>query len=222
MEILMVCKRYTYAFSEFVHGKYAPGNKAVLTNMLDKMTVDEKIDILSLNFDQIHYRIYLNTPKNPTLFAVAKNKFEMNYVLGDNGEKLKKAIANSRNSERIWEIPKGRKKSKNESDIYCAIREFTEETGIKKCKYKIFPDAVRSYSYFDNGINYENKFYIALMNGNYVPKVSFKRSDQIYEISNVKWLSIDGIKFIDQNGRLERFVRPIFHYIKNRTKYNNL
>jgi hypothetical protein len=71
-QCLFICKRYTYAYNSFVHGNYRIED---LPELFSKMTIDEKLDILSFNFDQIWYRVWLGTPKGAS-FAQSKTRFE--------------------------------------------------------------------------------------------------------------------------------------------------
>lgn len=212
-EILLICKRYTYAYNLFVHGKYNSGNANEIISLFNGMTVDEKLDILSLNFAQIWYRIWLNSVTKTQNYFMAKNKFESTFAV-DAGEKLKKLIAKSHtNADRIWEIPKGRKKYKTESDIHTAVREFYEETGVPKKSYKLF-NATRTYSYIDDNVRYTNIYYIAFTKHVALPRVNFDMQDQVDEISDIRWMDIEAIRFVDPSKRLENFVKPVFNYIK--------
>jgi 8-oxo-dGTP pyrophosphatase MutT (NUDIX family) len=214
-QILMINKRYTYAYSEFVHGKY-PSDRAYVMNLLNKMTNQEKILLLSLNFDMIWYHIWLNAPK-PHTFYFAKNRFETTYLL-DSGIRLKNMIAKSKTNLPIWEIPKGRKRNKNETDICCAIREFKEETGIDKKSYYLYSNAKKTYSYEDNGIRYVNTYYMAHTRNIFDPKISLYVTDQIDEICDIRWMGINDIRLIDTDHRLETMIQHIFKFIKKRVK----
>jgi 8-oxo-dGTP pyrophosphatase MutT (NUDIX family) len=216
LEVLLVCKRYTYSYNLFVHAKYNSNNNVGLIELFNGMTVDEKLDILSLNFVQIWYRVWLNTPRNASYY-MSKNKFETTF-LPDNGARLKKLISKSVNSAKIWEIPKGRKRSKVESDLNCAIREFGEETNVHKKMYKLFPTAKRTYSFIDGGIRYINTYYIAHTKINIEPRINFGTQEQVDEICDIRWMSIEEIRMCDPTHRLEKFIRPIFNYVKKYIK----
>lgn len=222
-EMLMVKKRYTYAYSDFVHGKYPQvdfrRNKAARADILrlfDNMTVEEKLDILSLDFGQIWYRVWLNSPK-PPVYYTAKNKFETTFLI-DGGNRLRKLINKSKSVNNVWEIPKGRKKSRVEPDVICAIREFSEETNIAKNAYRLMMGLKKTYSYIDNGIQYNNTYYIAVARHHIEPNVNFAMQDQINEISDIRWMNIDEIKFVGDKI-LQEFAAQIFKIVK---KYNKL
>ncbi len=216
-EILLICKRFTYSFNMFVHGRYNSEDNSALITLLSGMTVDEKHDLLSLNFVLIWYRVWLNSPQKTFNYLTAKNKFENTFV-ADNGARLRKLIAKSHHSDKIWEIPKGRKKNKLEPDINCAIREFQEETGIARKNYKIFPSATRTYSHVDSGTRYINTYFIAFMRNHIEPKINFALQDQVDEIGDIRWMNLEDIKYVDTAKRLTNFVKPIFNYVKNHTK----
>jgi 8-oxo-dGTP pyrophosphatase MutT (NUDIX family) len=218
-EILLVCKRYTYSYNVFVHGRYNSGNSADIIKLFNGMTIEEKIDILSLNFSQIWYRIWLNnTPSIKSNYYILKNKFESAFV-ADNGLRLKKLMSRSNHSTlKIWEIPKGKKKNRTETDIHCAVREFNEETNIHKKSYKIFPTHTRTYTYIDDNERYTNIYYIAFMRHIMEPNISFNNSTQLDEISDIGFFSIDKIRLLDPTLRLAKFVKPIFNFIKRQCK----
>ncbi len=215
-EILLVCPRCTYAYRTFTRGKYNSNNTYEMISLFNNMTVDEKLDILSLNFIQIWYRMWLNTSFKNASYFVAKNKFESTFVI-DGGVRLRKLIAKSTHANKIWEIPKGRKRGKGESNIDCAVREFGEETGISKHNYKLFPNAIRSYSYIDDATRYTNIYYFAYMKHNTDVHVDLT-SQQISEISDIRWMDINAIRCNDHTGRLTTFVRPVFNFIKKHVK----
>lgn len=217
MEILLVKKRYTYAFNKFVNGRYRSDDRSSLITLFDNMTADEKLDILSLNFTQIWYRIWLNNSQKISSFYSAKSKFE-NTFMADGGVKLKYLMSKSyKFGSLIWEIPKGRKKSKNESDIQCGLREFTEETTITKRQIKLMIDSTQ-YSYISDGTKYTFIYYFALARGIVEPQVSLANKIQIGEIVEIKWMNMLAVQSIDTEGRLTECVKKIFKFMKRNAK----
>ena len=220
-EILLVCKRYTYAYNTFIHGNYDANcisrNDSNIMKLFNGMTIDEKHDINSLNFGQMWYRVWLNTARSQAYY-VAKAKFEQTFLL-DQGLMLRRLLSRSSSASKLWEIPKGRKKNTKESDVTCAVREFYEGTGFNKKYYKLFLDATRTYQYVDDGVKYNNKYYIAFTNQVITPKINFLGlQEQIDEISDIKWMNIDEIKLVDTTKRLIPNIKPIFNYVKKHCK----
>lgn len=245
LEILIVKKRYTYCFASFVLGKYNK-NKKFLKNLFNGMTVQEKLDILSLNFDILWYKIWMEIPSNKTLetpteidciyninlyreylrgngldrykfYKQKKAKFENLFVYGEK-KFLLNLIKKTSNGMILWEIPKGRKNI-NETFMDCAIREFKEETGINYKNYTIMFDLdpiVNSYTSFST--TYANKYYIAYEAKHSNPKVDFSNNIQVSEIQDIKWVELDEIKFIDPGGHLSNLVNKIFLTFKHKYK----
>lgn len=216
-QILMIQKRYTYAYSSFVHGAYDNGSDRAILALLNQMTVDEKIILQSLNFDIIWNHIWLTqSPHDTQKYRLMKGIFDSAFTYSGNNMRLHDLIARSVHGTRVWEIPKGRAR-KGEADIHCAVREFYEETGIEKCQYYLYAGATRSHTFIDEGVQYVQKYYIASTHRAIQPRICLDSRVQIEEVADIRWMSIDDIRFVDQTGRLERLVRPIFNYVKKRT-----
>lgn len=222
-EVLMVCKRYTYSYSDFLHGKYPQGDfrknssaKNELLKLFNGMTVEEKLDILSLDFEKMWYRVWLNGPR-PHFFFIAKSRFESTFLV-DNGVRLAKLISKSSHAQKVWEMPKGRKKSKSEPDLSCAIREFAEETNISKRSYRIIPGLKRTYGWTCNNIKYVNTYFTAIANHDINLSINFNTHDQINEVGDIRWMNIECIRSIDFSGRLETFIKPILRTVKKLSK----
>lgn len=245
LEILLVKKRYTYCFASFVLGKYNK-NEKYLRLLFNGMTVQEKLDVLSLNFDMLWYKIWMEIPTNKLLekpseidciyntklykdyvrgntldrykfYKKMKAKFENSFVYNEENSLLD-LIRESSNGTFLWEIPKGRK-NKNETPMDCAIREFKEETGVNYDNYTIMFDlkpVVSSYTNFSS--TYINNYYIAYETKYTKPKIYLNNNTQVSEIQDVKWVQLDEIKFIDSQGHLFNLVKKIFIVFNNKYK----
>lgn len=101
-------------------------------------------------------------------------------------------------NEPEWEFPKGRRQSKHEPDVQCALREFTEETGyptqdIHLCTPRINTPFVERYRSI-NGIQYENTYYVARMLTQASPVFDpVKNIYQRHEISDLRWLNVEDV-----------------------------
>ena len=232
-EILMVKKRYTYQYFMFVYGYYKKSNIKYLMYLFDNMTFGEKVDILSMNFDNIWYRLWLINIDNINNILDKSNEISYNLsyykckrdifnktFLKDGGALLKKLINNSTNSVTPWEIPKG-SAINDENHIDCAIREFEEETGISSDNYNILwnVDPV-VLSHKDENIVYKSIYYVAYLksNSNWTPKISFNNINQINELEQVCWISLNDISFLGLNeknkSKLIRNYKNIIYWFK--------
>lgn len=226
-ETLLVHKRYTYAYSIFVHGKYSRPNiwpktsMSFVINLLNQMTLEELLDIWSLDFKQMWYRIWLNNCNNE-LYRRKCNKYYMSFIKHDNGELLRRTIQQIRNYNTLnWEVPKGRPIDSQETNIMCAIREIKEETGLCKNDYTILPNVKRYVNYVSLGTRYICTYYIAIINPSikYYNNSILKNINNVSEVSETKWFDIDKIRLIDDYKKhLESLVGPAFKLVK---KYNS-
>ena len=241
-EILMIKKRYTYHYCSFVLGKYNKHNTKYIQYLFNNMTFHEKVDILSLKFSNMWYRLWLFDPeKNYDIGATYNketnfNEMQLNYYmskkykfesifLNDGGKRLKRMINNSENSVTPWEVPKGNKNQTNETDLDCAKREFEEETGINSNQYIILwnvnPIIV---SHEDENTIYKSIYYLAYLkkDSNWIPKIKFNTSDQLNEIEQVRWISFNEIQFLNlcekYKNRLKNNYKNIIYHFKNKVK----
>lgn len=243
LEILLVKKRYTYEFCDFVLGNYDSSSRESINTsvrkLVNNMTIHEKIDILSLNFDTMWFKIWLESPilksykpiintenaydtlKKIKSYEKKKKKFT-NVFLRDNGERLKNIVLNSKNNtsiELMWEIPKGRKR-KIETNLDCAIREFKEETNIEQDNYNILFDINPIIETLNSSnTTYIHKYFVAYSTYQSKPELKIiKNLSQVTEISSIKWLKLNEIKFLDNKNRLYHLVSKIFSVF--RSKYS--
>ena len=227
-------------------------------DLLNAMTNQEKLDVLSLDFDILWWRIWLarsheyatthglqlkanpadskewmaiyekrtlwglmSTEQSSTrqsLYVKKKAKFERSFLI-DNGallERLVRASASSKNL--MWDVPRGQKDG-CESDLECAIREFSEETGVKPKDYRIlYGTPPFRYSYTDAGVTYNDTFYIAVEENKILPRISFKTHTQIVEIDNIGWMGITELRFLSCKKKLPGILLAIFNVAKKRCK----
>lgn len=187
VRLLMINRRYTYPFYMFVRGRYNEHNDKEIIALLDRMTVDEKVDILSLNFQQLWYRIWLGTYQS-SIFYAARSKF-LDRIAADNGVRIKSLVRRSHKyAARLWEIPKGRKKFPNECDMDCAIREFYEETGIPRSAYHITGNTFHLVFTEDN-VRYSVMYFIAVSARDVIQRINSAALEQVTEICDMRWIS---------------------------------
>lgn len=225
-EILMIKKRLTYAYIAFVKGIYNKNNEIELKKLFDNMTVDEKFCIMSLNFNILWYKLTLSLPYNNKFiskdinkFEKCKLKFEKNFLY-DNGKRLLNLIKKSKSSKKVWEMPKGTN-NKNESNINAAIREFSEETNIKKNKYKILYNVNPiTYVFTDDNITYKYVYYIAvLLDNKYQLSLDFIINSNIMEITELKFFTINELKLINIETKLIENIKNIIKIAKSHFIY---
>jgi 8-oxo-dGTP pyrophosphatase MutT (NUDIX family) len=243
VEILLIQKRTTFYYIEFIlksHFLYkVQNNENALLFLFDHMSHEEKIDILSLDFGRMWYRIFMLNPDSPFTphnmrltpdkyekYQICKSNFEKNYVLPDKGNKLKELICKSRNSYCLWEIPKGRKIFSQEKDLVCAVREFEEETGISGNDYRILEEFPFTTTVNSLNIKYINYLYLAIMTNDSPmlknPKLDYLNTQQLSEVADISWMSIDKIGILDNTGKLFQLAKNINKILRKRHKIQKL
>lgn len=247
IEVLLVQKRYTYYYIEFILGHYNRNDVKRLTYLFNNMTVDEKVTILSLDFGMIWYKFCLINPdrsestyslttKERERYNKCKRKFESIFL--HNQEYLRKLINMSKSKGYLWEIPKGRKSYPQEKELNAAIREFCEETQVTEQMYELIHDHDQiKLSYYSSNVKYTNLYYLAFANKKRYynnendQKVSksiaddesdimlnYSTNSQVCEILSIKWMTIDEINITDKSRRFYTLLTPIFKCIQKKYK----
>jgi 8-oxo-dGTP pyrophosphatase MutT (NUDIX family) len=217
-EAVLVRGRYSYEYAEFVHGRYSRKNTRAVAALFDAMSVNERLDIYSLDFAQMWYRIWL-TAERRELYNKKFAKFQAAWMRDDSGEYLRRLVQASRPVQHDGgirlEFPKGKRQSNREPDLNCAIRETEEETGIAKRDYQILPGFKRRVSYVHMGVRYVNVYYVAVARRDLPVGIDLRDLDQVSEVSEVRWMDIEQIRLFDTpDRRLENTVAPVFKYVK--------
>jgi len=212
-EILMIKKRYTYSFIEFVRGMYDPFKDRDLEYMFEAMTITEKSIIQTRNFVTIWN--YCNgepiKSADRSIFLRAQRKYAT--LLERNA--FPEFLAKTKNATLLWEIPKGRP-NKKETHLMSAVREFEEETGLTKDTYRIlFDEGTIEYSFIDCGVRYKYIYYIAILNGHTAPTYDYTNEHMLRELSALEFMTSVAIQEMN-NQRLAKLARVI---IKKAKKY---
>lgn len=203
IKILMVRRKHSMSFTEFIRGKYDIDNLEFIKVLISNMTHEEQELIKTLNFDELwtnHWGV--GRDHHSSEYEISKTKFTKIDITS--------LICTSGYDESEWGFPKGRRQHR-ESDINCAIREFSEETNIQKDQYIICKNLVLEETFNGtNGIQYKHSYFIALAK----PSLKLKHimtDEQSREIAEISWKSLNDC---------EKTTRP--HYIQRPELLKNL
>jgi 8-oxo-dGTP pyrophosphatase MutT (NUDIX family) len=193
IKYLMIRRRHTLGFMDFIRGKYSIYNKNYLINLFVQMTVDEKEYILTKDFSELwNYLWNKNVVDYHSEFLNSKEKFMvLKYGIINNTESyslqtlIESLTSSSQWTEPEWGFPKGRK-NYNEKDLDGALREFSEETGYSSKFLKIVENILPFEEVF-MGSNYKTyKHCYYLMKWNYLLENENSNYDTS-EVSKVEW-----------------------------------
>lgn len=163
IEFMLVKRRYSLNYIEFIRGKYDPYDMERIENIFSLMSTSEVEMIKTKEFNYLWNNLWTkNAHKKKYLAELNQSKEKFNIVKSYDMEKFK-----SEYNETEWEIPKGRKNT-SEKNIECAIREFKEETNISHDDYIIINcvDPIHDNFIGTNGLHYRHIFYTSLFNDN--------------------------------------------------------
>jgi len=201
IQYLMIRRKDTLGFIDFMRGKYSVYNKDYIMNMLKQMTDKEKQQLQTLTFDELWYNIWGDeTISNQYKVEEVASREKFNILR--NGVYIKSEFHNldmlineSDNgdcwTEAEWGFPKGRRNFQ-EKDYECALREFTEETGISSRHLQNIKNVLPFEEIFtgSNYKSYKHKYYLTYMNGVSSFNMNmgnFERS----EVSKMEWKTYD-------------------------------
>jgi len=198
IEYLLIRRKDTLGFIDFLRGKYSLLNKEYIVNMLKQMTISEKKSLLENDFDSLWKNLWGSN--NLSKYKSEQNSSKERYNLLKTGiningdffdlETLINLSNNSDNwNEPEWGFPKGRR-NYMEKDYECALREFTEETGYNE-KLLINISNLFPFEEVFTGSNYKSykhKYYIGNMIYNKtIDTECFQKS----EVSKMEWKEFD-------------------------------
>jgi 8-oxo-dGTP pyrophosphatase MutT (NUDIX family) len=190
-EYLMIRRKDSLGFVDFMRGKYPLHNKNYIMNIIDEMTVGEKERLLSMDFDElwsylwgdnigIQYRGEEKVSRDK--FSSLKHGIKTNNAYFT----LDSLITNSKTAWETpeWGYPKGRR-NYHEKDLNCALLEFEEETGYLRNKLMIVQNILPVEEIFtgSNYKSYKHRYYIAYLDNLRNSDTEFQKS----EVSKVEW-----------------------------------
>jgi 8-oxo-dGTP pyrophosphatase MutT (NUDIX family) len=194
---LMVQRRDTLGYVEFMRGKYNLENSKYIFELFKIMTENERLKILNNDFDFLWRNLWMN--KNLKKFQNEYNNSKKKFNLlkkGVNIDGHELSLLNTHNNVPIvwktpeWGFPKGRRNAK-EGDLDCAKREFEEESGYTEDSYQIDDSIAPIVELFSgsNNIRYKHIYYIGKSMNDVSLAINKDNFNQASEISQIKWSS---------------------------------
>ena len=193
-EYLMVRRKNSFGYIDFIRGKYSLQNLHQVQNMINEMSLEEKNNLLNYSFVDLWYQMWGN---NNIKYKIEENtsikKFEelkKGVYFNSEWVTLKMLINSSSTQweETEWEFPKG-KKNFQEHEINCALREFEEETGNTIKNLYIIENLAPFEEIFmgTNNKTYKNKYFVGYMKDN----INLLDNYQKNEISKIEWKTLE-------------------------------
>lgn len=215
---LMIRRRDSLSYVEFMRGKYKLDNRDYIQYLINNMTTEEQSRLTTMSFDKLWENVWngQNTRQFRNEYETAKQTFEALKNTGDIcGRLMNKYVeeASKLYSEPEWGFPKGRR-TYHESELGCALREFSEETGFSSKIVRIpdtMPTLVEEYT-GSNGIRYKQIYYI----GGCMPDIVavHQPANRIMnrEVGNIGWYPYaDAFELIRESNKEKRAMLTQLH-----------
>lgn len=210
-KLLLIQRKHTIAYNDIIRGKYKYLSE--IPRYIQQLTPQEVVKLKNYTFDELWNDLW-----------VTKNKFynddKEQAFIKFNQLNLKKYIENYIPKYYYTEfgIPKGRK-HKKENSLECAIREFEEETNLKKHNYVLLENIEPIEEIFHvNNIIYKHIYYFAVVNSNIVQ--SFNLSFTLSQKEEIKYLNFFSLPnclllLRDYHIQKKKIIEKSFDIIKN-------
>lgn len=198
--VLMVKRKDSMSYMEFIRGKYDLGNMDYVQRLVGNMTAPEQKLIVEEEFDTLWTRLWgAGRDTHSAEYEISKLKY---YQLDRKGIIL---VRPSSYKEPEWGFPKGRR-ARGESDVECAVREFHEETNIPPEAYDLKENLSFTETFKGtNNISYRHIYFVALLKDsklvNLNQKLTFMQSK---EVSQVDWKSMSECRSVIRPHYTER------------------
>jgi 8-oxo-dGTP pyrophosphatase MutT (NUDIX family) len=202
LEYLLVQRRDSIGFIELLRAKYKLSDIAYIQEQIDGTTPAEREALLTKSFDELWTSLWGGTSLSENKqyrqeYEVAKQKFEtfsQGYMHNGSEITLRSMIETSalHYATPEWGFPKGRR-NVSETNFKCAIREFTEETGLQPSDICILDniEPITELFYGNNNIHYKHIYYIAYIPNHIHVQLQPKNDLMMREIGNIGWFSYE-------------------------------
>ncbi len=212
---LMVQRKHSICYVEFIRGKYDIENIDYIYNTIQYMTNEERIRLMTVPFKTQWIELWHLTPDMVPIAKamnnVSKEIRDKDYQVAlEKYETLKAGIKLIRNEmmmeyslERLiklskyeyrsaeWGFPKGRRNMR-EKNIECANREFQEETNLKESDYQVVNlSPVEETFRGINGTLYKHIYYISQACRKLDLKIDKENYHQTIEIGSIQWFTLN-------------------------------
>ena len=227
-EYMMVQRKDSLSFVEFIRGKYNIQNRGYIMRLLSNMTNAERRQLAACDFDDMWHGFWQSDHNRSFMkeYEASKGRFEglragywlrphhhinqqrQNPVFFSLDVALRETGKGYDDSE--FGFPKGRRNI-NETDMQCAVREFVEETGVPASDLHMLPSMGTYEEVFtgSNNIRYRHVYFIASLKAGSAAWVhsgvmSVVDPVQLREVKATGWFGAEGVLARIRDGNKER------------------
>ena len=196
--ILMIRRKDSMSFAEFMRGKYDTDNIDYVSTLVKNMTLKEQASVASDTFETL-WRQMWGDDRMTSDYVQSKEKFNTL----DRVSIMRNNISDYTEPE--WGFPKGRR-MRGESDLSCAIREFDEETNIPREAFVVLKNMVLTETFMGlNNVQYKHVYFVALTKHPEMINLTQKLTPiQRREISGIGWKTFEEAEALVRPHHVER------------------
>ena len=227
IQYLLIMRKDTLGYVELIRGNYPLNDISYLQNIIEEMTTEEKNKIRENSFENLWNNLWVENEEKKIKYKTEFYKSMVNFnKLYEGVEicgqtiKLTELINNSKSQwkEPEWGFPKGRRNLR-ERDLQCALREFEEETDIKREEITVIKGIKPFTEEFVGSNNkvYKHTYYLARMDDIKNPSINKEKTIQVIEIGDIQWFTIDTAlsKIRDYDIAKKNVLLEVDAYIQN-------
>lgn len=198
IEFLLIQRKDTLGYVEFMRGKYNLGNVEYIQALFHQMTCDELERITKIDFETLWNSLWNNqiSRQYRQEYENALNKYNtLKAGSPETCDKTLKDYLDTSNREWVtpeWGFPKGRRGNR-ESEITCAIREFTEETGLQESQCIIVKNLLPLEENFlgGNRLQYRHRYFLAYCKQSTEVQIDSANTVMNREIGDIGWYTYE-------------------------------
>lgn len=202
IELLLIQRRDSLGFVDLLRGKYSIHDVDYIKKQLNGMTAFERNKLLTMDFDEI-WSLMWGSESTDTQYKKDKENSRNKLLALREGITLDISGTRATLADFVdqcthhwdtpeWGFPKGRRDG-NETDLECALREMTEETGLTKEDVTVVHnlEPLNETFFGSNNVHYCHKYFLV-----YVPdgtQVQYNENNihMRREIGGIGWFSLN-------------------------------
>jgi 8-oxo-dGTP pyrophosphatase MutT (NUDIX family) len=198
IHVLMIRRKDSMSFAEFMRGKYDPTDEPYVATLVKNMTLKEQAAVASDSFELLWKQLW-GDDRMSSDFTSSRDKFNQLDRIGLMRNNL------SIYTEPEWGFPKGRR-MRGETDMACAVREFGEETNIPREAYTVLKNILFEETFTGlNNIQYRHVYFVALLTDPEMVQLTQRFTPmQRREISGIAWKTIAESEALIRPHHIER------------------
>ena len=174
-----------------MRGKYNPNDEAYVGILLRSMTIGEQDRLLTYPFDELWNTMWgeiSSVRSHKSNYESSEKKYQQIRAVLPQWIRTYRSVW----TEPEWGFPKGRR-NPHENDMQCAIREFQEESGLRRSEFTVIGNThcISETFFGSNQVHYCHKYYLAVCPPHTQVRWSSSNYYMTREIGAIEWCTLE-------------------------------